>query len=121
MDILTVLADPTRRRIVEALAGGERSVGEIVTAVGVSQPSASRHLKVLRTSGLVSVRVDAQRRRYSLDPGPFGDLEAWLRSLQPGWASRLDALEAHLHHLPTDDPNDDPTDDPTDRLPEEHR
>ena len=90
------MAEPNRRRIVELVADRERTAGEIVQALKISQPGASRHLRVLREAGLVSVRKDAQRRLYRLEPEKLAELDAWLRPYRRYWADRLDALEAHL-------------------------
>jgi DNA-binding transcriptional ArsR family regulator len=90
------LIDPTRRRIVELLAEGERSAGELAAEFDVSRPAVSRHLRVLREQGLVSVRTDAQRRLYSLDPAPLEELAAWLGRYRSFWTQRLDALETQL-------------------------
>ena len=76
--VLEVIAEPTRRRILDAVRDGERSVGELVEAIGMHQPGVSRHLKVLRDAGLVEVRVDAQRRLYRLRPEPLRELDEWL-------------------------------------------
>ena len=95
---LAALADPTRRRMMEALRGGERSAGEIERRVGVNQPTASKHLRALRRAGLVRVRKDAQRRLFSLEPGPLAELDAWLAPYRAFWRTRLDALEAHLEN-----------------------
>ncbi len=94
--VLDVIAEPTRRRILDAVRGGERSVGELVEVVGMGQPGVSRHLKVLRDAGLVDVRRDAQRRLYRLRPEPLMELDAWLGPYRAEWATRLDALERHL-------------------------
>lgn len=94
--MLEVIAEPTRRRILDAVRGGERSVGEIVEAVGMHQPGVSRHLKVLRDAGLVDVRRDAQRRLYRLRAEPLRELDEWLEPYRAEWAGRLDALERHL-------------------------
>lgn len=90
------LADPTRRRMLEALRAGERSAGEIERSVGAPQPMVSKHLKALRLAGLVRMRKDAQRRLYSLDPEPLAELDAWLAPYRLFWGDRLDALERHL-------------------------
>jgi DNA-binding transcriptional ArsR family regulator len=90
------LADPTRRRMVEMLRGGELSAGEIERRARISQPSASKHLKALREAGLVRMRKDAQRRVYRLDPAPLAALDAWLEPYRAFWSDRLDALERHL-------------------------
>src|SRR5262245_2335255 len=93
---LDVIGEPTRRRILDAIRGGERSVGELVEKVGLHQPGVSRHLKVLRDAGLVEVRSDAQRRLYRLRPEPLMELDAWLEPYRAEWAARLDSLEEHL-------------------------
>lgn len=94
--VLEAIAEPTRRRILDAVRVGERSVGELVETVGMHQPGVSRHLKVLRDAGLVEVRRDAQRRLYRLRPEPLMELDAWLEPYRAEWTTRLDALERHL-------------------------
>ena len=94
--VLEVIAEPTRRRILDAVRDGERSVGELVETVGMHQPGVSRHLKVLRDAGLVEVRRDAQRRLYRLRPEPLMELDAWLEPYRAEWAARLGSLERHL-------------------------
>jgi DNA-binding transcriptional ArsR family regulator len=91
-----VLAEPTRRRIVELLLERSRPVGELVDLLGISQPGVSKHLRVLRDGGFVSVHADAQRRFYELRPAPLAELDAWLEPYRRMWAGRLDALERHL-------------------------
>ena len=91
-----VLADHNRRRILDALLPRERLVGDLVDELGLAQPSVSKHLRVLRTAGLVRVRPDAQRRWYSVRPEPLVELEAWLAPYRRLWSDRLDALERHL-------------------------
>jgi len=91
-----VLAEPTRRRILELLLERSRPVGELVDLLGISQPGVSKHLRVLRDGGFVAVRADAQRRFYELRPGPLVELDAWLAPYRRLWAGRLDALERHL-------------------------
>jgi DNA-binding transcriptional ArsR family regulator len=94
---LEVLAEPTRRRIIELLADGERSAGEIASHFATSRPGISRHLRVLREHGLVRTREQAQRRLYSLDPAPLEELDAWLQRYRRFWANRLDALDTEIH------------------------
>src|SRR6476661_7784490 len=94
--VLDVIAEPTRRRILDAVRDGERSVGELVDELGMHQPGVSRHLRVLRDAGLVEVRQDAQRRLYRLRPEPLMELDAWLEPYRAVWAARLDSLERHL-------------------------
>lgn len=101
LDVLDVIAEPTRRRILDAIRDGERSVGEIVDQVGMHQPGVSRHLKVLRDAGLVEVRRDAQRRLYRLRPEPLMELDGWLEPYRREWANRLDGLERHLERTTT--------------------
>src|SRR6478752_626490 len=96
LDVLEVIAEPTRRRILDAVRDGERSVNELVEQVGMHQPGVSRHLKVLREAGLVEVRRDAQRRMYRLRAEPLIELDAWLEPYRAEWAGRLDSLERHL-------------------------
>lgn len=93
---LTALAEPNRMAILAMLAEGERAAGELVDALPIAQPSVSKHLAVLREAGLVTVRKDAQRRLYSLNPAPLAALDAWLEPYRRFWTGRLDALEAHL-------------------------
>jgi DNA-binding transcriptional ArsR family regulator len=97
MKTLEVLAEPTRRRIVELLAEGERSAGEIASHFPTSRPGISRHLRVLRDHGLVRAREDAQRRVYSLDPAPLEELDEWLQRYRRFWSNRLDALDTEIH------------------------
>jgi|HigsolmetaAR201D_1030396.scaffolds.fasta_scaffold14930_3 DNA-binding transcriptional ArsR family regulator len=99
--VLAVIAEPTRRRILDAIRDGERSVGELVERVGMHQPGVSRHLKVLRDAGLVEVRRDAQRRLYRLRPEPLMELDRWLEPYRAEWKARLDRLEQHLQRTAT--------------------
>jgi DNA-binding transcriptional ArsR family regulator len=92
----SVLAEPSRRQILDLLRERERSVGELVDATALSQPGVSKHLRVLRDAGLVAVRPDAQRRFYGLRPEPLAELDAWLAPYRRLWSHRLDALERHL-------------------------
>lgn len=92
-----VLAEPSRRRILDLLLEQPRPVGELVLRLGLSQPGTSKHLRVLRDAGLVQVRRDAQRRLYELRPEPLVEVDAWLQPYRRLWASRLDALERHLN------------------------
>jgi DNA-binding transcriptional ArsR family regulator len=91
-----VLAQPTRRRILDLLLDRERPVGELVKRLKISQPGVSKHLRVLRDAGLVQVRKDAQRRVYGLRPEPLADVDEWLEPYRRQWSKRLDALERHL-------------------------
>ena len=91
-----VVAEPTRRRILDLLRERERPVGELVDLLGISQPGVSKHLRALRDAGLVRVRVEAQRRWYRLRAAPLAELDAWLAPYRQFWEGRLDALEQHL-------------------------
>jgi DNA-binding transcriptional ArsR family regulator len=95
-----VVAEPTRRRILDLLRERSRPVGELVELFGLSQPLVSKHLRVLRDAGLVRVRQDAQRRWYELRPEPLVELDAWLAPYRRLWAGSLDALERHLDVMP---------------------
>ena len=96
MNALAALADPTRQRIVELLADGEHSAGEIAGEFRTSRPGVSRHLRVLREQGLVQARSDGRRRLYSLEPAPFAELDEWLARYRGFWTNRLDALETEI-------------------------
>lgn len=96
METLAALADPTRRRIVEVLAGGPLSSGDIASRFPITKPAVSQHLKALRQARLVRVRAEAQRRIYELDPEGVGELAAWVERLKAFWNPRLDVLEANL-------------------------
>ena len=93
MNIFETLAEPTRRRIVELLSRGELSVNELCDEFSISQPAISRHLRVLREARLVSCRIDAQRRLYSLRPEPLEEIDRWLERYRSFWRSHLDRLE----------------------------
>ncbi len=95
-----VLAEPHRRQILDLLVEGERPVGELVTELSASQPVVSKHLRVLREAGLVDVRIDAQRRVYSVRPEPLEELDRWLEPYRRMWSERLDALGRHLDSTP---------------------
>ncbi|GAA3850251.1 ArsR/SmtB family transcription factor [Streptomyces sedi] len=95
-----VLADPTRRLILDLLRERPRVVGELVDALAISQPRVSKHLRVLRDSGLVTVRARARARLYTLRPEPLAELDAWLSPYRRLWEDRLDLLERHLETVP---------------------
>jgi DNA-binding transcriptional ArsR family regulator len=95
-DLFDTLADPSRRRILSLLLQGERSAGELVEALHLSQPAVSKHLKVLRDAGFAEVRPDAQRRLYRLRPEPLAEIDAWLQPFRRYWSGKLDALEHYL-------------------------
>jgi DNA-binding transcriptional ArsR family regulator len=91
-----VIAEPSRRRILEVLRAGERPVSDLVAELAMAQPAVSKHLRVLRDAGLVAVHQDAQRRIYRLVPEPLVEIDDWLTPFREAWGRRLDALEAHL-------------------------
>ncbi|HUP86689.1 MAG TPA: metalloregulator ArsR/SmtB family transcription factor [Acidimicrobiales bacterium] len=95
-----VLAEPSRRRILDLLRDRERPVGELVDALELSQPAVSKHLRVLRDAGFVDVRADAQRRLYRLRTEPLRTIDAWLSPYRRLWSDRLDDLERHLDEMP---------------------
>src|SRR3954451_11861109 len=95
-DVIEVLAEPQRRRILDTLRQGESSVGALVEELGKSQPLVSKHLRVLRDAGLVEARVDGQRRLYRPQPEPLAELDEWLEPYRQMWRTSLDRLEAHL-------------------------
>lgn len=99
-DPFTVVAEPTRRLILDQLAGVESSVGELVKKLRVSQPLISKHLKILRDSGFVSCRVAGQQRIYRVEPRPLQELDAWLARYRALWDKHLDELERHLDTIP---------------------
>jgi DNA-binding transcriptional ArsR family regulator len=96
VDAIAVLAEPTRRRILDELRLADSSVGQLVDKLAMSQPAVSKHLKVLRDAGYVTSRTAAQQRIYSLEPGPFRALDAWLAPYRRMWTRHLEALERHL-------------------------
>lgn len=95
-DIFDIVSEPARRGILDLLVEGPRSVGEIVERTGMSQPNASRHLRILRESGLVRASAERQRRIYELRPEGLAELIAWLGPYQRLWRRHLDRLEAQL-------------------------
>ena len=94
-----LLADPTRRRLLDALRKGEHSVGALVKQLKMNQPAVSKQLRVLRESGLATVRIDAQRRIYSLNPDGLREVDDWLAPFRAFWEERLDAMERTLDSM----------------------
>jgi DNA-binding transcriptional ArsR family regulator len=94
-----VIAEPNRRAILSLLASSEQSVGEIERQLRMTQPTVSKHLRVLREAGFVESTVDAQRRVYRLKPGPLQELDAWLAQFRRFWSAHIDALERHLDRM----------------------
>ncbi len=102
------LAEPSRQRILNQLRMSESSVGSLVDSLGLSQPTVSKHLKVLREAGFVSCRTAAQQRIYRLESEQFEAIDEWLKPYRRLWVRHLDALERHLDSLPGDSTNQDP-------------
>jgi DNA-binding transcriptional ArsR family regulator len=99
-DTFAVLAEPTRRRILDELLRSDRSVGELVASVAISQPTMSKHLKVLREAGFVTCRTARQQRIYRIEATPFEAVDRWLEPYRSLWTRHLDALERHLDNQP---------------------
>ena len=95
-DTFQILADPTRRRIVEALRGGERSVNELVQVVDIGQPGVSRQLSILEDANFVVMRPEGRRRLYALRPEPFWELNEWMGAYRRVWEGRMDRMAAEL-------------------------
>src|SRR2546423_10211704 len=95
-DVFQILADPTRRRLVEALQTGEHSVSELVEEVDIGQPGVSRQLAILQDARFVAVRPDGRRRLYALRPEPFRELDDWMSGYRTMWEARLDRFGAEL-------------------------
>jgi DNA-binding transcriptional ArsR family regulator len=100
-DVFAILADPSRRRIVEVLHGGERAVGDLVEAIAIAQPGVSRHLRILHDAGFVAVRAEGQRRLYSLRPQPLRELETWMRRYAHAERDRLERLADFVDGTPS--------------------
>jgi DNA-binding transcriptional ArsR family regulator len=100
MSTYTALAEPNRREILDLLRAGERSVGDLVDRLTLSQPGVSKHLKVLREAGLVAVRSHGKQRLYALRCEPLAEVDEWLEPYRAYWSQRLDALERHLEEHP---------------------
>ena len=94
-----IIAEPNRRAILSLLASSECSVGELERQLGMTQPTVSKHLRVLREAGFVEAEVDAQRRLYRLKPEPLKEVDAWLEPFRRFWSRHVDALERHLDRM----------------------
>ena len=93
---MRALADESRRTVIETLAKGPASAGDLAALLPIARPGVSRHLRVLREAGLVDVRQDAQRRIYTLRPEPLAEIDAWLEQYRVLWEQRLDALHTEI-------------------------
>jgi DNA-binding transcriptional ArsR family regulator len=97
--VFEIIAEPNRRAILSLLVSSQQSVGEIERQLGMTQPTVSKHLRVLREAGFVESTVDAQRRLYRLKPEPFQQLDAWLEQFRRFWSDHVDALERYLDRM----------------------
>ena len=97
--VFEIIAEPNRRAILSLLLSSQQSVGEIERQLRMSQPTVSKHLRVLREAGFVESTVDAQRRLYRLRPEPFQEVDAWLAPFRRFWSAHVDALERHLDRM----------------------
>ena len=97
--VFNIIAEPNRRAILDLLVSSEQSVGEIERRLRMSQPTVSKHLRVLRDAGFVESTVDAQRRLYRLRPEPLQEIDAWLAPFRRFWELHIDALERHLDRM----------------------
>jgi DNA-binding transcriptional ArsR family regulator len=114
MNTFEVLADPTRRRILELLRQRPHLVGELAELLGISQPGVSKQLRVLREAGLVRVRQEAQRHWYELQVEPLQEVHDWLETYRHLWEARLDRLDSLLHTLQAKEQDDDREENPLD-------
>ena len=99
VSVFEIIAEPNRRAILSLLVSSQQSVGEIESQLGMTQPTVSKHLRVLREAGFVESTVDAQRRLYRLRPEPFQEVDAWLEKFRRFWSDHVDALERHLDRM----------------------
>jgi DNA-binding transcriptional ArsR family regulator len=97
--VFEIIAEPNRRAILSLLVSSPQSVGEIERQLRMTQPTVSKHLRVLREAGFVESRVDAQRRLYRLKPEPFQEMDDWLGPFRRFWSAHVDALERHLDRM----------------------
>jgi DNA-binding transcriptional ArsR family regulator len=97
--VFEIIAEPNRRAILSLLVSSQQSVGEIERQLRMTQPTVSKHLRVLREAGFVESTVDAQRRLYRLKPEPFQQVDAWLAQFRRFWSAHIDALERHLDRM----------------------
>lgn len=98
-EIFDIIADPTRRKILDLLLQRPHMVGELVDELGISQPGVSKQLRILREAGLVSVKQDGQRRWYVLQPEPLAEIDRWLIAYRKKWSDRHDRLDSYLQQI----------------------
>ncbi|GMK43762.1 MULTISPECIES: ArsR/SmtB family transcription factor [Paenibacillus] len=96
LSTFAIVAEPSRRRIMDMLLRGDASVSQLVEALDMSQPLVSKHLRALRETGLVRVRIVAQQRIYSLEPGPLAEIDMWLSAYRSKWNRHVDAMDEYL-------------------------
>jgi DNA-binding transcriptional ArsR family regulator len=106
--VFEIIAEPNRRAILSLLVSSQQTVGEIERQLGIPQPTASKHLRVLREAGFVEFTVDAQRRVYRLKPESLQEVDAWLAPFRQFWSDHVDALERHLDNLEDQEKENDP-------------
>jgi DNA-binding transcriptional ArsR family regulator len=106
-DAFNAVAEPRRRQILDVLAGGERSVGDLVDELGLGQPQVSKHLRVLRAVGLVDVRDEGRQRIYRLNGDPLKPIHDWVKSYERSWTQRFDRLDVVLDELKRKEQGDD--------------
>jgi DNA-binding transcriptional ArsR family regulator len=109
-DAFNAVAEPRRREILDALAGGELAVNDLVGMVGLAQPQVSKHLRVLREVGAVDVREDGRRRLYRLNGRALKPIHDWVKTYERSWSERFDALDLVLEELEQKEDEDDPGD-----------
>ena len=97
--VFAIVAEPNRRAILGLLASSDQTVGELERQLRMSQPTVSKHLRVLRDAGFVEATVDAQRRLYRLKPESLQALDEWLAPFRRFWSAHVDALERHLDRV----------------------
>ena len=107
--VFEIIAEPNRRAILSLLVSSQQSVGEIERQLRMTQPTVSKHLRVLRDAGFVESTVDAQRRLYRLKPEPLQEIDAWLSQFRRFWSAHVDALERHLDRMDKDKDESSPT------------
>lgn len=109
-DVFNAIAEPQRRKILDLLAGGERSVNDIARSLRLKQPQASKHLGVLKAVGLVNVRGAGRRRLYAMNAGQLKPVHDWVKAFEKLWAERLDRLDEYLNDLQSGETADEPSD-----------
>jgi DNA-binding transcriptional ArsR family regulator len=100
-DAFNAVAEPRRRQVLDVLAGGERSVNDLVESLDLAQPQVSKHLRVLREVGLVKVRDDGRQRFYSVNARPLKSIHDWVKNYEQSWSKRFDRLDVVLEELKT--------------------